>query len=74
MRKMRKQPIKIFDAYDWSVEPGERVWDNLNNKIYDIIESNGVNKSRNGELTFKEPNVQKAGKTPVKVNNIWYWK
>jgi hypothetical protein len=71
--KMRKQPTKQFNEWDQSIEIGDRCIDNIHNKIYDIVESNGINKSRIGELTFKEPITQKKGKIPVQKFDVWYW-
>lgn len=74
MIKMRKQPTDNYNPWNELLMPGQRVYDKINNKMYDLYESNGWGKRSLGELVIKEPLAQKQGKIPIQVDGIWYWK
>ena len=74
MRKMRKQVTGQFNPRDFSLEPGDRVYSSIDRKVYDLYESTGIYKSASGELSYREPSPQKAGKIAVEINGVWYWK
>lgn len=70
---MKKQPTGIFNSWDQSIEPGVRLYDPINKKVYDIYESSGWFKRTSGVLSTREPKLQKQGKIPIEINEIWYW-
>ena len=74
MRKMRKQVSGVFDPRNFDLEPGQRVYSNVDGKVYDLYESTGRNKSSSGELSYREPKSQKEGKIAENVNGVWFWK
>ena len=74
MRKMRKQVTGRFNSRDFSLEPGDRVYSSIDGKVYDLYESNGMDKVSSGELSYREPAAQKAGKVAIKIDSVWYWK
>lgn len=73
MKKMRKQVSGFLKSWDHDLEPGQRVFDSFDGKVYDLCESNGRNKAASGELSYKEPVAQKKGKIATEINGIWYW-
>ena len=78
MKKIRKQPVGPFNAWNFSLEHGDRVWrrDATENTIVmvDLRESSGRNKAAAGDLT---PHVvKKSGKPRLAVqgeDGMWYW-
>ena len=76
MRKLRKQPVGALNPWDFSVEPGERVYERRSDGVvmYDLRESTGWGKRMSAELT---PHlVKKNGATRFAVmadNGEWYW-
>jgi len=74
MRRMRKQVCGAFSPWNFGIESGERRYDYINGKVYDITESNGCDKRRIGELSYHEPEAQKKGKQAVQIDGVWYWK
>jgi hypothetical protein len=78
---MIKQPSGALNPWDFSVEPGCRVFEPFANSslsedcyyISDIIESGGIDKRKFGELTPRR--VMKNGKPRVgkEVDGVWYW-
>jgi len=79
MRKLSKQPVGGRNDWDYTVEPGDRVfecaWDGSDYAyMYDLRESNGSNKASRGVLT---PFIVKKNGNPRQAvlcdDNLWYW-
>lgn len=78
MRKMRKQPVGPLNAWNFSLEAGDRCWQRDHSEdtvvMVDLRESTGRNKSAAGDLTTHT--VKKNGKPRRAVladDGIWYW-
>jgi len=70
--RMRKQPIKRMNSWDFDAEVGERVI-GIDGKVYDLCESRGRNKSAAGELTPVLARPHKKGARATKIDEGWYW-
>lgn len=78
MRKLRKQPTKIYNEWAFDFEAGDRCFkpdpNNRNAFIVDLRESTGRNKRDAGELT--PVFVKKDGlirKAILCDDGFWYW-
>ena len=73
---MRKQPVAQYDPWDFSREPGDRVYEPQTGKdgAWMFVESNGWGKRMSGELTPRI--VKKNGRYRLAVlcdDGYWYW-
>lgn len=73
---LRKQPIGMLNAWDFSLEPGDRVYSVAGNgrfRIFDLRESRSWHRSAAGELM--PVLVKKKGKPRLarRIGEKWYW-
>ena len=69
---MRKQPVGGLNPWDESLEPGDRVL-GVDDKMYDLRESNGWGKRALGELTPFLASPHKKGRRAILIGSEWYW-
>lgn len=74
LRRMRKQVTHMYNPWNHNLEIGDRVYDDLTDKVFDLMESTGWGKARAGDLTPVEPKAQRNGAKPVCKDGVWYWK
>ena len=75
---MRKQPVGPLDAWNFSLQPGDRVWQRDHSEdtvsMFDLRESTGRNKAAAGDLT---PHQVKKNRRPRRAfladDGKWYW-
>lgn len=72
LRKMRKPVDCRLNPWDFSAEAGMRVIDDRG-RVYDLRESNGINKRDAGELTPVLAQAQRRGNIAVENAGVWYW-
>lgn len=76
MRKLRKQPVARMDPWNFSLEPGDRVfeWRGADQAfMYDLRESHGRNKRAAGELTPYRVTKDGIARRARRIDGIWYW-
>jgi hypothetical protein len=78
MKKIRKQPVGPLNPWNFSLQPGDRVWkmDHTEGTVtmHDLRDSTGRDKAATGELT---PHVVKKNGNPrlaaIGDDGFWYW-
>lgn len=74
---MRKQISGVFNAWDCSLEAGQRVIRHLANEqdeVIDLYQSTGWGKRERGELSYRRAKKPHPTAIPVCVDGVWYWR
>jgi hypothetical protein len=77
-RRLRKQPIALFNPWNFAAEPGDRMYlpvpESEGAHIYDVYESRGRNKRAAGELSRR---IVKRNGIPrlafLDDTGVWRW-